>query len=263
MKFLTINVHGWQEENQLEKIKQLAAAIHMNRYDAVALQEVSQHRDAEIAYDHIRTDNYGLLLNEELAKLGSTDYELFWDISHYGFEVYEEGLALLVRHSNEKVESFYITDSTSLDDWKSRKIVGGTWNINDQSISLYTCHLGWWDDEDESYTSKVNRLMKKAETDRHPLILLGDFNVADHIKNEGYDYLLSKGLYDTHQLADKRVGESTIIGDIAGWDGNKRSLKIDYIFANWKADVKESRIVFNNIDGPIISDHFGVEIILN
>lgn len=263
MKFLTINVHGWQEENQLEKIKQLATFIHMNRYDAVALQEVSQHRDSEIAYKNIRTDNYGLLLNKELAKLGSTDYELFWDISHYGFEVYEEGLALLVRHPNEKVESFYITDATSIDHWKSRKIVGGTWNIDGQSLSLYTCHLGWWDDKDEDYKIKVDRLLKVAEKDQHPLLLLGDFNVADHIKGEGYDYLLSKGLYDTHQLADKQFGESTIIGDIAGWDGNKRDLKIDYIFANWQADVKESRIVFNGVNGPVISDHFGIEVLLN
>lgn len=263
MKFLTINVHGWQEENQLEKIKQLAMMIHENRYDAIALQEVSQHHDAEVAYENIRTDNYGLLLNNELAALGSTDYELFWDISHYGFEVYEEGLALLVRHPNEKIKSFYITDSASIDNWKSRKIVGGTWNINGQSLSLYTCHLGWWDDKDENFQTKVDRLLEKAEIDNHPLLLLGDFNVADHIKNEGYDYLRSKGLYDTHQLADQKFGESTIIGDIDGWDGNKKNLKVDYIFANWPADVKESRIVLNGIDGPVISDHFGIEIILN
>lgn len=262
MKFLTINVHGWQEENQIEKIKQLAMDIHINRYDAVALQEVSQHRDAEIVYENIRTDNYGLLLNQELDKLGSTDYELFWDISHYGFEVYEEGIALLVRHPNEKLESFYITDSTSIDHWKSRKIIGGIWKVGGQSFALYSCHLGWWDDVEENYQTKVDRLMEKAEIDNHPLLLLGDFNVADHIKNEGYDYLRSKGLYDTHQLANKQIGENTIIGNIAGWAGNKKGLKIDYIFANWRADVEESRIVFNGKDGPIISDHFGVAITL-
>jgi maltose 6'-phosphate phosphatase len=262
MRFLTINVHGWQEENQLEKIKQLAAAIHMNRYDAIALQEVSQHRDADITAGNIRVDNYGLLLNHELVKLGSTDYDLFWDVSHYGFEVYEEGLALLVRHPNKKVESFYITDSTSIDNWKSRKIVGGTWMVNGQPLSIYTCHLGWWEDKDEDYKAKVDRLMKKSEADHQPVLLLGDFNVADHIKNEGYDYLLGKGLYDTHQLADHQFGESTITGDIAGWAGNKNDLKIDFIFANWQADVKESRIVFNGIDGPVISDHFGIEVIL-
>ena len=74
MKFLTINVHGWQEENALEKLKQLANAIHENRYDAIALQEVSQHRETDIAYQNIRTDNYGLLLNQALKELGSSDY---------------------------------------------------------------------------------------------------------------------------------------------------------------------------------------------
>jgi len=263
MKFLTINVHGWQEENQLEKIKQLANVIHAKRYDAVALQEVSQHREADIVHKNMRTDNYGWLLNKELAKLGSHDYELFWDVSHYGFDVYEEGLALLVRHPNEKIESFYITNATSLDEWKSRKIIGGSWNINGQSISLYSCHLGWWDDKDEDYQTKVDRLLKRVDQDHQSLLLLGDFNVPDHIKDEGYDYLLSKGLYDTHQLAHERIGENTIIGDIAGWDGNKQGLKIDYIFTNWEADVRKSKIVCNGIDSPIISDHFGVEVFLN
>jgi len=263
MKFLTINVHGWQEENALEKLKQLANAIHENRYDAIALQEVSQHRETDIAYQNIRTDNYGLLLNQALKELGSSDYELFWDVSHYSFDVYEEGLALLVRHPNVSTESFYVTDSTSLDHWKSRKIIGGIWKINDQLMSLYTCHLGWWDDEEENYRVKVDRLFDQVEKGQHPLLLLGDFNAPDHIKDEGYDYLLSKGLYDTHQLADVRIGEHTMIGDIAGWDGNQQGLKIDYIFANWQADVSKSRIVFNGIDGPIISDHFGVEVFLN
>lgn len=263
MKFLTINVHGWQEDHPLQKMKQLARVIHKNNYDGIALQEVSQHREAELVDDHIRLDNYGLLLNNELAKLGSTDYELFWDISHYGFEVYEEGLALLVRHPLEKITSFYITDSVSIHHYKSRKIVGGTWNINGQSISLYTCHLGWWDDPAENYQTKVDHLIERTNTGDHPLLLLGDFNAPDNVKNEGYDYLLSKGLYDTHTRADQRYGKSTIAGNIDGWAHNESQLKVDHIFANWKADVKESRIVFDGVHEPIISDHFGIEITLN
>lgn len=263
MKFLTINVHGWQEENQLDKIKYLAKVIHEKQYDAIAMQEVSQHRDASIVYDAIRDDNFGLLLNQELAALGSQDYELFWDISHYGFEVYEEGLALLVKHPNETFESFYVTDTTSIENWKSRRIIGGTWQINGQSLSLYTCHLGWWDDEAESYPRKVDRLINRAEASGQPFILLGDFNAPDMARNEGYDYLLSKGLYDTHQLARNKSGDHTIVGDIAGWDGNKSNLKVDYIFTSWQADITESHIIFDDQNKSIISDHYGVEIELN
>src|SRR5690625_3035716 len=135
--------------------------------------------------------------------------------------------------------------------------------MNDQLIALDTGHLGWWDDKEEDYRVKVDRLLDQVEQDKHPLLLLGDFNVPDQKKDEGYDYLLSKGLYNTHQLARERIGENTIIADIAGWDGNKQGLKIDYIFANRHADISKSRIVFNGIDGPIISDHFGVEVFLN
>lgn len=259
MKLLTINVHAWQEENQLEKIKQLAQIIHTKRYDAVALQEVSQHRDAQIVFSDIRKDNYALILNKELAKLGSSDYKLHWKASHYGYDVYEEGLALLVRHPAKEIESFYITQSTSLDFWKSRNIVGGTFLVNNHSISLYSCHLGWWRDLDESYTHQVDQLLLKASVN-DKFILLGDFNAPDHILQEGYSYLLSKGLYDTHQLADTKSGNITIQGDIAGWDENKAGLKIDYIFTNWDANVKHSNIIFNGENESIISDHFGIEI---
>ncbi|CAM4052400.1 endonuclease/exonuclease/phosphatase family protein [Lederbergia lenta] len=262
MKLLTINVHAWQEHNQLEKINELARVIHMNRYDAIALQEASQHREVDIVYDSIRKDNYALLLQQALAKLGSSDFNLFWEATHYGYDIYEEGLALLVRHPVVNYDSFYITESSSLDFWKSRKIVGITIQLNKQMISLYSCHLGWWEDKEESYTRQVDNLLKKAEK-HEKFLLLGDFNAASNKKNEGYDYLLSKGLYDTHVLAHEKSGEFTIQGDIAGWDGNKAGLKIDYIFANWQAGVRHSHIIFDGNNEPIISDHYGIELELS
>ena len=38
MKILTLNVHAWIEENQLEKIDILAKTIEENQYDVIALQ---------------------------------------------------------------------------------------------------------------------------------------------------------------------------------------------------------------------------------
>ncbi len=42
MKLLTINVHSWLEENQLEKLNILAKTIVEKKYDVVAMQEVNQ-----------------------------------------------------------------------------------------------------------------------------------------------------------------------------------------------------------------------------
>ncbi|WP_431802926.1 endonuclease/exonuclease/phosphatase family protein [Halobacillus andaensis] len=257
MKLLTINVHAWQEDDQRQKIKKLAEVIHANRYDAVALQEVSQHMDSPFAYNTIRTDNYGLLLIQDLHALGSIDYEFHWDISHLGFEVYEEGIALLTRHPVKEVETFYITSSESVDFWKSRKIVGAAISLNGSPLFLYSCHLGWWGDEEEPYDEQIDRLMNRINT---PSVLLGDFNAADHIPDEGYNYILSKGFTDTHQKAKKKSGNRTIKGKIAGWEDNQEDLKIDHIFTNDQVNVLSSSVIFDGENEPVISDHFGLEV---
>ncbi len=50
-----------------------------------------------MVYDYIRSDNYAWLLAKELGKQGE-DYQLVWDLSHIGYEVYEEGIAILTKH---------------------------------------------------------------------------------------------------------------------------------------------------------------------
>ncbi|MCG3056058.1 hypothetical protein KZ287_28215, partial [Escherichia coli] len=79
MKLLTLNCHSWQEENQLDKISCLASVIKEKDYDVIALQEVSQHMEAPYVNKHIKSDNYGYVLLQELKKLGVHDYELVWD----------------------------------------------------------------------------------------------------------------------------------------------------------------------------------------
>ncbi|MCP3027484.1 endonuclease/exonuclease/phosphatase family protein [Halobacillus sp. A5] len=257
MKLITINVHAWQEDHQREKIRKLAEVIHEKRYDAAALQEVSQHMDSPFAYDSIRRDNYGFILLQELKELGSTDYKLHWDISHIGYKVYEEGIALLTRHPVEKIDKFYITSSESIDYWKSRKIVGARIQVNGSPLSLYSCHLGWWGDEDEPYSGQIDRLTNRLD---NPCFLLGDFNAADSLTGEGYDYLLQKGFVDTHKHARTRRGNRTIKGKIAGWENNDEALKIDHIFTNDEVLILHSSVIFDGENEPVISDHYGLEI---
>ena len=66
MKFLTLNCHSWQEENQLDKIKYLAQVISEKNYDVIALQEVSQSIDSKTIEGNIREDNFAVLLKKEL-----------------------------------------------------------------------------------------------------------------------------------------------------------------------------------------------------
>ncbi len=35
-------------------------------------------------------------------------------------------------------------------------------------------------------------------------------------------------------------------------------MRIDYIFSNFKADILQSKIIFNDINHAVISDHYGI-----
>ena len=112
MKLLTLNCHSWQEENQVEKIKYLAEVIKEKQYDVIALQEVSQSIDAKLVNSIIKEDNFAKLLIDELNKLDEYKYNFIWDYSHIGYDIYEEGLAILTKHEIEDFKSFYIFSSS-------------------------------------------------------------------------------------------------------------------------------------------------------
>ena len=257
MKLLTLNCHSWLEKDQLDKIKYLAKIIKEEQYDVIAMQEVSQSIDKNVIYNNIKEDNFVYLLNEELKKIDENNYNFIWDFSHIGYDIYEEGLAILSKHNINNYESFYISNSTREDFYKTRKIIKANIIINDEEISFFSCHLGWWNDEQESFEGQVNNLIKKIDKKS---FLMGDFNNNAFIRNEGYDYLLSKRLIDTYDLAIEKDSGVTVEGEIAGWEGKKEEKRLDIIFTTENIKVLNSKVIFNNKNKNIISDHYGVEI---
>lgn len=262
MKLLTLNCHSWQEENQMEKIQHIAHAIKEQAYDVIALQEVSQSIDAEVVTGNIKQNNFGLVLQQELEKLGVSDYGLVWDFAHMGYDTYEEGLAILTRHPIKKTHSFFVSKSTDTDFWKTRKIVGVTVEVQGEELSFYTCHLGWWSDEEEPAKHQMEQLLHNVQG-TEPYFLMGDFNNSAHIKGEGYEFLTSTArLHDTYLLASEKDSGVTVEGKIAGWDDNKQDLRIDLILASCPFNVTSSNVVFNGNNREVVSDHYGVEVTL-
>lgn len=257
MRLLTLNCHSWIEENQLEKIKYLAKVIKEKQYDVIALQEVSQSIDKDIVNNDIKEDNFVYILIKELEKLGEINYKYSWTFSHIGYDIYEEGLCILTKHKIEDIETFYITKSSDKSFYKSRKIIRCNIKIDNKNINFFSCHLGWWNDEEESFKNQVDNLLRKANG---LSFIMGDFNNNAMIRNEGYDYLLSKGLIDTYDIALQKDDGITVHGEIAGWEGQKESKRLDIIFTNENIDVQKSKVIFNNINKKIISDHYGVEV---
>ncbi|MBM7588073.1 maltose 6'-phosphate phosphatase [Bacillus pakistanensis] len=259
MKLLTLNCHSWQEDNQMDKIKTLASVIAKKNYDVIALQEVSQLMERPIVKDPLREDNYCLILLDELKRLGVEDYELVWDFAHIGYDVYEEGVALLTKHPIVDTQSFFVSRSSDTSYWKTRKVIGVTISYFGNELSFYSCHLGWWKDDEEPFRSQVDALLSLIDLSK-PAFLMGDFNNNASICDEGYDYLIGKELYDTYQLAEVKDKGITVEGDIAGWDENKQALRIDLILTNQSLKVGHSFVIFNGENEPVVSDHYGVEI---
>jgi maltose 6'-phosphate phosphatase len=261
MKILTLNCHSWQEDDQLEKIKYLAETIYENNYDIIALQEVSQYRESQIIYKNIRKDNFALLLVEEIKKLGS-NYNFIWDFSHYGYDIYEEGVALLSKQPFVSSKSFYISQSESVKNWKSRKIIGGSVNLDNEIYTFYSCHTGWWNDEDEPFRYQGEKLLEVSKDADNKVFFMGDFNNDASITGEGYDFLIKNGLIDTFVVAETKDDGCTVPGEIAGWENSSSKKRLDLILAGTPMEIYSSNVIFNGKNKKIVSDHFGVEITL-
>jgi len=259
MKLLTLNCHSWQEDNQIEKIRCLAQTIKEEAYDVIALQEVSQLIEDTVVDGQIKKSNFGYILLTELEKIGVIDYSFIWDFSHIGFEIYEEGLAILTKHPIIEADSFFITGGTDTNYWKTRKIIGATIDYHHKPVSFYSCHMGWWNDKEEPFKQQFDSLLQQVNKNGL-FFLLGDFNNNANFKNEGYDYMLNQSLYDTYHLAAKKDDGITVKGKITGWDANKQDLRIDFIMANQSLAVEYSQVIFNDRNRSVISDHYGVEI---
>ena len=261
MKLLTLNCHSWQEENQVEKIKYLANVIKEKQYDVIALQEVSQRIDANSVDSKIKEDNFARLLIKELNKLDEYKYNFIWDYSHIGYDIYEEGLAILTIHEIKDYKSFYISQSNNKNDYRSRNIVSITIEQNGELVDFYSCHAGWWNDDIEPFKYHADMLIENISDDRLAFVM-GDFNNNAYVRNEGYDYLMKLGLKDTYVMAEEKDDGVTVKGKIAGWEMQEEDKRLDLILTNREIKVLRSKVIFNKDNKHIISDHYGVEVLI-
>lgn len=259
MKILTLNVHAWIEENQLEKIDILARTIAEKQYDVIALQEVNQIMSEKIVYADIKEDNYGWVLLNKIAEYTDTEYYYHWSNSHIGYGKYDEGIGILTKHKLVNTDDFYCTYSQSVRSISSRKIISAEINYNGENIEFYSCHMNLPNCETEKMSDNLKTILNRNPK-KILKILMGDFN-TDAINNKiDYDIILSEGLYDTYNMAEKKDDGITVNKNIDGWKDSKNEMRIDYVFANKEIKVKESKVIFNGENYPVVSDHYGIEV---
>lgn len=267
MKILSLNTHSWIEIDSLKKLKQVGDFIIEHDIDKIALQEVNQSINSEEIRvlpfycpnknkDKIRADNYALVLVEYLKEKG-VNYFWSWTCSHIGYDIYEEGSAILSKTSF-KAESVLVSPTHDRADYHTRQILLA--DFEKENLQLASCHFSWWTGESDSgFYYEWRKLLKKIANVKDQVLLLGDFNVPAHIKNEGYE-LVKEDFYDMYELATVKVGSYTVDEEIDGWQNNQEKLRIDFGFMLKEEEVSLYQVVFNGKIGPVVSDHFGIMI---
>lgn len=266
---LTVNQHTYQESNQNEKFNMLMEVIGRMDIDFIALQECAQNKSAKITNGIIREDNMALIISNNLKENYGVEYNFVWNWTHYGWDVWEEGIAILSKHSLIDYEDRYISSSTSTSNIASRKAIFGSYQIPEGRINIFSTHTHWRTSEsDEEQNNQINNI-KLMVDEKETLIpeattfICGDFNgnpTSDYPWSEGYNTVINNGEYvdtflEIYPDANNKPAQSiynTIGGSYPG--------RIDYIFAknNPRIKILDSQIIFtDNIVGKI-SDHYAV-----
>ena len=279
MKLLTLNTHSLQEENYAEKLEWFIDRILTEQPDVIAMQEVNQTISAPKAPPHmhrglmqlshgvpLREDNHAAVIAKRLHAVG-IPVSWAWQPIKIGYGKYDEGLAILcLNHKIRHAEAFRISSVDEYTNWKTRKVLGV--QLEDMDDWFYTVHMGWWNDSEEPFRHQWKTLSRMLfeKQKKAPVWLMGDFNGPAEVRRESYDLIDRSGWQDTYLLAREKDGGMTVRGVIDGWRDKiaepekLEGMRIDQIWCSRSVPVLSSKVIFNGENGPVVSDHFGIEI---
>ncbi len=266
---LTINLHTYQESRQNEKLNIIADVIGKMDVDFICFQECAQHRNAAITGGIIREDNMALVISDRIKKKYGIDYHFAWGWAHYGWDIWEEGVAVLSRYPLSDSEDRYISVVTSTGSILSRKVIYASFQVSGNPFHIFSAHTHWRitlaDEEQNSQINNIKAMVTEKELTSPDAVsfVCGDFNgnpTSDFPWSEGYHTMMKTGDYEDTFLeiypdANLKPAQSiynTIGGDFPG--------RIDYIFMkkNTRFRVAGSQIIFTNDAAGAVSDHNGV-----
>ncbi len=260
MKLMTLNLNTYQEDKQREKFNRIAQTIVNEDIDVICFCEAAQTFMSPQVDEYVREDNAVKLICDEANRLlGKEVYQFVWDLSHYGFKIYEEGIALMSKHPMTEVASQYVSQTHDIFTFKSRKVIKASIDYNGMNIDVYSCQLGWDDDAYEPFSEQFKRLdaWVKKESKDGMIVLAGDF--SNDVKTQAYQQIISNNYIDQYVLGQPDgMNDETFIYPV-GFDTvnvNQR-LRLDYIFSNEHhyPIVQAKRLL--NVDDRV-SDHMAV-----
>lgn len=273
IRLLTLNTHSLVEENYSRKLSDFVSAAATHKPQIIALQEVNQTACGAVADIEalkgyvpcgenitVREDNHVFNAAKLLREKGM-EYSWTWLPMKRGYDKYDEGIALM--SMSPIIETRVITVS-AIDDynnWKTRKIFG----IRTEAAPdewFFSVHYGWWDDTEEPFREQWKRTLA-ALPEAEKVWLMGDFNSPAEVRGEGYDMITYSGWHDSYRLAKEKDSGITVAKVIDGWQEKinlTEGMRIDQIWCSKKADISSSAVIFNGVNYPIVSDHYGVMI---
>ncbi len=273
MKLLTLNVHAWLEVDQMRKLNQLIDTLYEEDYDVIAFQEINQMISDPVVEDEtyqkpdydplmvpIKVSNFAYIIVSELRKRG-LHYNWTWSASHIGYDIFDEGLAVLTK-GNLKSNGYDISLKSDYTDIARRNCLILDTTIGEHTYTIVNTHLSWWFRDSVYYFKNEWNKLASYLPSSSDLIVVGDFNNDAAERQTGYDYILSQTpfLKDSYTAAHEVNGNYTMAGNIDGWSGTNSGKRIDYVFTHKNLIPKKHRVVFDGENGPVVSDHYGVEV---
>lgn len=268
MKLLTLNTHSLVGEDFPRRAEDFFDALLRERPDVIALQEVNQTPSTPIVLGQnlsrfvpcgssipIREDNYAYWLSEKLSAEGIRYFWTWFPIKR-GYGRYDEGLATFCRFPIAASETIYLSPNRDYEDWRTRMAL----MIRPEGREDWFCnaHVSRWGGEG-GFSFEWERL-RDALANKDHVWLMGDWNNPAEVRNEGYDQITADGFFDAYLLAEDRRGRETARRGIDGWGDGKDAdgIRIDQIWCRPRMSALRYRTVFDGVDLPVVSDHFGV-----
>ena len=233
MKIMTLNLHTYQEDQQEAKFKRIAQKIVDEAIDVVCFCQAAQTFNAPRVANYVRQDNAVKLICDEVNQLlGNESYHFAWDLSHYGFKIYEEGIAILTKHRVLEVVTQYISHTHDTFTFKSRKILKAVIDYHGIKMNIFSCQLGWKDDEYEPFKEQFVKLDEWVKQDAETFsVIAGDF--GNDVDTECYTQIVDAGYIDQYLVArPDGLHDETFINPRGFTTIHFASLRMDYVFTN-------------------------------
>lgn len=259
---LELNLHTYQESDPYTKLGYVAELIARGNIDFVAFMECAQHTSSNTVTNllgvPIKQGNMAYIITSILATNYNEQYHYYWNWSHFGWDVWEEGAAVIARTNFDLLayERKYISTSTSQYSIDSRTAIFGRFaHPMLDEFNLFSTHVSWGTVQTAQLNTLKTYASSKITGSTGATLICGDFNM--NYNSSGYKTMTTNGEYDdAYRTVQPRGAADNTMSD---------GTRIDYHFTRTGSRLVPvtAQRVFIQVSGldntfKQVSDHYGV-----